>query len=115
MTSSLGFIDYVQYGKYLQFHNEGIVIQDTKLVEELKRGNLRRKIGIIFQEFNKYQLTCREDIGFGNIDLIDNDEKLWESVDKTYNTEMINSFPEGIDTQLGVWFNNGIQLSGGQW
>lgn len=76
---------------------------------------LKSKMGVIFQDFNRYELTCRENIGLGNIDFINNDDKLNKAIERAYATEMINELPNGIDTQLGVWFKKGVQLSGGQW
>lgn len=94
---------------------EGEILINGISIRQINKENLGSKIGIIFQDFNKYELTCRENIGLGNIDLIDSDIKLQDAIDKAYASEMVNNLPNGIDTQLGVWFSGGVQLSGGQW
>ena len=56
-------------------------------------------MGIIFQDFTKYELTCRENIGLGNINLMDNDVKLQAAINKAYANETVDALPKGIDTQ----------------
>ena len=46
---------------------------------------------------------------------MDNDVKLQAAINKAYANETVDALPKGIDTQLGVWFSGGVQLSGGQW
>ncbi|MBU5425799.1 ABC transporter ATP-binding protein/permease [Tissierella pigra] len=94
---------------------EGEILINGVSIKRIDKKDLGNKIGIIFQDFNRYELTCRENIGLGNIDLIDNDIKLQEAIDKAYARGMVSNLPKGIDTQLGVWFDEGVQLSGGQW
>lgn len=71
---------------------------------------LKNCIAILFQDFTKYELTVRENIGFGNIDNIDNDEDMKKALNKASAT-----FISNLDEQLGLWFQDGRQLSGGQW
>lgn len=94
---------------------EGSILINGICMKKINIASLRNKIGIIFQDFNKYELSCRENIGFGNIDLINDDAKLHNAIDMAYADTMITNMPRGIDTQLGVWFSDGVQLSGGQW
>ncbi len=84
-------------------------------MRQINQESFANKIGIIFQDFNRYELSCRENIGLGNIDLIDDDVKIHDAIDKVNSKEIFNNLPEGIESQLGVWFSGGIQLSGGQW
>lgn len=99
------------------FYNdyEGEILINGILVKNINKESLFSKLGIIFQDFNKYELTCRENIGLGNIALMNDDIKLQEIIDKSYTNLLIKNLPNGIDTQLGMWFNDGIQLSGGEW
>ena len=100
-------------GFYDNYEGEILINEiSMRLINQERFGD---RIGIIFQDFNRYELTCRENIALGNIGFINYDDKLNDAIDKAYATEMINSLPDGIDTQLGVWFGGGIQLSGGQW
>lgn len=72
--------------------------------------NLRKNIAALFQDFAKYELTFRENVAFGDIDSINDDKKI-KKVIKDMDINYIND----VDAQLGVWFNNGMELSGGQW
>ncbi|PCH62972.1 MAG: ABC transporter permease [SAR86 cluster bacterium] len=77
--------------------------------------SLRQKIGVIFQDFSRYQLPVSENIGIGDVDNIDNPSQLRMAAKKGLAADFIDSLPEGFDTQLGTWFKKGKELSGGQW
>jgi ATP-binding cassette, subfamily B, bacterial len=76
---------------------------------------LRRRIGVIFQNFVQYQFTVGENVGVGDVEhLHDRDE--WENAsDKGMAKPFIEVLPQGFSTQLGKWFKGGQELSGGQW
>jgi ATP-binding cassette subfamily B protein len=76
---------------------------------------LRQRIGVIFQDFNRYQLTVGENIGAGDVAAFDDRERWAEAAAKGQATEFIGQLPAAFETQLGRWFNNGQELSGGQW
>ncbi|WP_125152331.1 ABC transporter ATP-binding protein [Clostridium rectalis] len=71
---------------------------------------LRRNIAALFQDFVKYELTLRENVGFGDIENISNDDEM-KKVLESINIDYIDN----LDDQLGLWFNDGVELSGGQW
>ncbi len=76
---------------------------------------LRRRIGVIFQNFVQYQFTVGENVGVGDVAHLD-DRKEWEvAADKGMASPFIDTLPEKFDTQLGKWFKGGQELSGGQW
>jgi ATP-binding cassette, subfamily B, bacterial len=76
---------------------------------------LRQRIGVIFQDFVRYQFTVGENVGVGDVDRIE-DESQWEiASDKGKAKPFIQSLPSGFKTQLGKWFKDGQELSGGQW
>jgi len=76
---------------------------------------LRGRIGVIFQDFNRYQLKVGENIGAGDVTAF-NDARRWaEAAEKGQAAELIDTLPAGYETQLGRWFNDGQELSGGQW
>jgi ATP-binding cassette, subfamily B, bacterial len=76
---------------------------------------LRRRIGVIFQNFVQYQFTVGENVGVGDVEQID-DRQAWEiATQKGMAKPFIDLLPEGFDTQLGKWFKGGQELSGGQW
>jgi ATP-binding cassette subfamily B protein len=76
---------------------------------------LRTRIGVIFQDFNRYQLTVGENIGAGDVTAFDDHSRWAAAAAKGQAAEFIAALPASYDTQLGRWFNNGQELSGGQW
>ena len=76
---------------------------------------LRKKIGVIFQDFARYQLMVGENIGIGDVDELDQDSLIKNAAEKGMANLFIKDLPEGYKTQLGTWFKNGKELSGGQW
>jgi ATP-binding cassette, subfamily B, bacterial len=76
---------------------------------------LRRRIGVIFQNFVQYQFTVGENVGVGDVEHL-NDRQEWETAaNKGMAAPFIDVLPAGFDTQLGKWFKGGQELSGGQW
>ena len=76
---------------------------------------LRARVGVIFQDFNEYQLKARENVGVGSVDHLDDELRLRRAVDAGGAGEVIAALKEGLDTPLGRWFASGVELSGGQW
>jgi ATP-binding cassette subfamily B protein len=76
---------------------------------------LRKKIGVIFQDFVKYQLTLKENIGFGSITDMADQSRLDHAADQGGMLDLISELNEGWETTLGGWFQKGRELSGGQW
>ena len=76
---------------------------------------LRRRIGVIFQNFVQYQFTVGENVGVGDVEHLD-DRQEWDiAASKGMAKPFIDVLPQGFDTQLGKWFKGGQELSGGQW
>jgi len=76
---------------------------------------LRNSIGVIFQDFNRYQLQVGENIGAGDVRHFWEDERWTDAATKGKAANFIDRLPERYHTQLGRWFNNGQELSGGEW
>ncbi len=76
---------------------------------------LRQKIGVIFQDFARYQLIVGENIGIGDVEEIEQDELISDAAKKGMADAFIKDLPSQYDTQLGTWFKDGKELSGGQW
>ncbi len=76
---------------------------------------LRREVSVIFQDYVRYHLTARENIGFGNVESAADPERLAEAVKFAGATELIRRLPRGLDTVLGKWFEDGEELSVGEW
>jgi len=94
---------------------EGAVLLDGVDIRELDPLALRQKIGVIFQDFVRYHLPVRENIGFGQIDAVERMDKIMEAARKSGADAMIDSLPESYETLLGRWFHGGHELSLGQW
>ena len=75
---------------------------------------VRRRIGVIFQDFVKYQLTARENIGFGHIDHLDDVQRIDAAAQRGGADDIMAVLPAGMETMLGRWFEDGFELSGGQ-
>ncbi|MGB5491809.1 MAG: ABC transporter ATP-binding protein, partial [Woeseiaceae bacterium] len=76
---------------------------------------LRRRIGVIFQDFGRYQFSVGENIGAGDVRHIDDQERWRVAAETGMAAPFIDDMPEGYQTQLGRWFKDGRELSGGQW
>ena len=76
---------------------------------------LRQKIGVIFQDFARYQLKVGEKIGVGDVDYLQERPLITDAAEKGLAADFIRQMPDDYDTQLGTWFRDGKELSGGQW
>ena len=76
---------------------------------------LRQRIGVIFQDFNRYQLKVGENIGAGDVAAFDDQGRWAEAAAKGQAAEFIAQLPQAYESQLGRWFFSGQELSGGQW
>jgi ATP-binding cassette subfamily B protein len=94
---------------------EGRVLLDGKDLREHDEEELRKRIGVIFQDFAQYQLLVRENIGFGSVEQLGDDAQIGRAVDSGGASEFVASLKSGLETPLGRWFRDGVELSGGQW
>ncbi len=94
---------------------EGQILLDGVDLMEYDVDDLRQRIGVIFQDFVHYHTTARENIGFGQIDAMQDEQRILSAAQRGGADEVIGSLPEGYDTMLGRWFSQGHELSGGQW
>jgi len=76
---------------------------------------LRARIGVIFQDFTRYQLLVGENVGAGDERAFEDESRWREAAEKGQAAEFIERLPAGYRTQLGKWFKDGRELSGGQW
>ena len=76
---------------------------------------LRARIGVLFQDFVKYQFTALENVGLGEVSALDDRPRIESAVDRGGARPVIDGLPQGLDTMLGGWFEEGKELSGGQW
>jgi ATP-binding cassette subfamily B protein len=94
---------------------EGEVLLDGVDLREYDLASLHQRFGVIFQDFVRYQFTVRENIAFGQVDALDDLDRITGAADRGGASPIINSLPRGYDTMLGRRWEKGQELSGGQW
>ena len=94
---------------------EGRILLEGRDISEWDVETLRQKIGVIFQDFARYQLLVGENIGVGDVDALESRDEIEEAARKGMADVFIKDLPGKYDTQLGTWFKDGKELSGGQW
>jgi len=94
---------------------EGRILLDGYDLHEYDINDLRMQIGIIFQDYLRYQMTIAQNIAAGNIIEKENRELIKSSAEQSLANIFIEEFPNNYDQQLGRRFNEGVELSGGQW
>jgi len=95
--------------------SEGRVLLDGKDLRLWDREALRARIGVIFQDFNEYQLDVSENIGVGSVEHLSERPRIERAVNAGGADAVIAGLANGLSTRLGKWAHDGIQLSGGQW
>ena len=94
--------------------DEGRILLDGVDLRELDQEALRRRIAVLFQEPVHYQATVRENIGFGEIDRLSDEKRVWEAARNAGALEPVERLEDGFETILGKWFGT-AELSGGEW
>jgi ATP-binding cassette, subfamily B, bacterial len=94
---------------------EGQVLLDGIDLREYDPHDLRQQIGVIFQDFVHYHLSAAENVGFGQIEAVDDRPRIVRAALKSGADAVISTLPEGYETTLGRWFSKGRDLSGGEW
>jgi ATP-binding cassette subfamily B protein len=95
--------------------SSGRVLFEGLDVREWEETALRSRIGVIFQDFARYQLPVGENVGAGDEPYFDDEPRWREAAAKGRAADFIEQLPQGYKTQLGKWFRDGRELSGGQW
>ncbi len=94
---------------------EGHIRLDGKDLRDWDEATLRARFGVVFQDFNQYQLAARDNVGLGSVEHLADSERIARASAEGGAAEVIAALPRGLDTQLGHWFKDGMELSGGQW
>ncbi|HBO33127.1 MAG TPA: ABC transporter permease [Anaerolineaceae bacterium] len=94
---------------------EGCITLDGTDLRDFDLKSLHQRFGVIFQDFVRYQFSIKENIGFGQVEDLDNQVRIEEAADKGGATEVVSELPDGYETVLGRRWNRGHELSGGQW
>ncbi len=94
---------------------EGRILLDGRDLREWDPADLRKRFGVLFQDFNQYQLKVRENVGLGSVDHLEDEPRIERAVESGGAREVVTALPGGLDAALGRWFQDGTDLSGGQW
>jgi ATP-binding cassette, subfamily B, bacterial len=94
---------------------DGRVLWNGADLRELDPATVRPQIGVIFQDFVRYQLTARENVGFGRSELLDDLDRVVAAARRAGAHEHLWDLPQRYETALGKEFAGGHDLSGGQW
>ena len=94
---------------------EGRILLDGHDLREYDLGALRQEIGIIFQDFVRYQLTAADNIAVGRIEARNDQGRIEQAATLSLADQVINTLPNGYRQIVGRRFANGIELSGGEW
>jgi len=93
----------------------GEILLDGIDLREYSLEDLYREIGVIFQDFMRYEMTAHENIAVGRIEEIDNLSLLRSAAEKSMADEVIAKLPRHYEQMLGRRFDGGVDLSGGEW
>ena len=93
----------------------GQILLDGVPLEEYDTLDIRRHMSVIFQDFVRYEMAVRENVGFGYVEELDNEERIRLATAQSGATPMIEDLPQKYETTLGRMFEQGHELSIGQW
>jgi ATP-binding cassette subfamily B protein len=93
----------------------GQILLDGIDLREYDVEDLRHEIGVIFQDYMRYDLSILENIGFGKIDAIHDQPRVSRAAEKSLAKTLIDRLPNGYDQMVGRRFEGGVDLSGGEW
>ena len=93
----------------------GRILLDGVDLREYSVEDLRSEIGVIFQDYMRYDMRVRENIGFGRVEAVEDMERIQASARKSSADVLVEKLGKGYDQMLGRRFEGGVDLSAGQW
>ena len=99
----------------LYMPDEGRILLDGSDLQDWDEQALHQRIGVIFQDYIRYQMTVGENLGVGDVAAFDDQARWRDAATQGIAAEFIERLSNGYHTQLGRWFVGGQELSGGQW
>lgn len=94
---------------------DGTILVDGVDTRCMPESEVRRLFSVVFQDYGCYNLSARENIGFGDVQARADDERINRAASLSGADRFLCGLPRGYDTTLGKWFTDGEQLSIGQW
>ena len=95
--------------------DSGEILIDGVDIREYDVRDLRTQIGVIFQDYGRYQESAQTNVGYGSLPHLGDKDRIEQAALRSGAHEVISALPDGYDTQLGRWFRGGVNLSIGQW
>ncbi len=95
--------------------DEGRILIDGHDMREYALDELRANVGVIFQDFVRYNMTAADNIAVGRIDARNDQARIAAAADRSLASDVITKLPKGYDQPLGKRFRKGVELSGGEW
>lgn len=95
--------------------DEGRVLLDGRDLRDYDLDGLRRSMGVIFQDFVRYNFTAAENIAVGRIEAAEERARIEQAARRSLASDVIAKLPAGYDQMIGKRFKNGVELSGGEW
>ncbi|GAB3645805.1 ABC transporter ATP-binding protein [Glycomyces tarimensis] len=93
----------------------GAITVDGANLSDFSVDDWRRRIGATFQDFARFEFTARDTVGVGDLDGGFDDERVRAAMARAGADDVIDDLPGGLDTRLGTRWDEGTDLSGGQW
>ncbi|HUQ95874.1 MAG TPA: ABC transporter ATP-binding protein [Bryobacteraceae bacterium] len=94
---------------------DGSILLDGVDLREYNIEDLRKEIGVIFQDYMRYDMLVKDNIGLGRIEELSDQHRIEQAARKSLAEPLIATLPSGYEQMLGRRFDNGIELSAGQW
>ncbi|HEX4038339.1 MAG TPA: ABC transporter ATP-binding protein [Acidobacteriaceae bacterium] len=94
---------------------EGQILLDGVDLRDYDVDDLHKEMGVIFQDFMRYEMTVRENIGVGRIEIPHSEDDVHAAAEKSLAAEVVKKLAGGYDQMLGRRFVSGVDLSGGEW
>ncbi len=95
--------------------DEGRILLDGVDLRDYDLGSLRRNIGVIFQDFVRYDFILKENIGVSQVEALDDEERVRAAARRSLADSVASRLEQGYDHMLGRRFEGGVELSGGEW
>jgi ATP-binding cassette, subfamily B, bacterial len=93
----------------------GAILLDGVDLREYDVEDLRKEVGVIFQDYMRYDMLARENIGFGDVGQMGDRDRIERAAEKSLASEVIGRLPGGLEQMVGRRFEGGVDLSGGEW
>jgi ATP-binding cassette, subfamily B, bacterial len=93
----------------------GQILVDGRPITDYDVRTWRRRVAAIFQDFVHYDLPVRDNVGFGAVELLHDDDKVRSALDRAGALDLVDELPQGLETTLSRSYDDGAELSGGQW